>query len=85
MKKQLLWQLFNSLYISFILHLRPVILKEIKQQKIQEFNRDKYWSKFLAHIKKHLGHTDTSTNVENNCLKLSGFSADLTKPFLHGK
>ena len=33
-------------------------------------------SKFLAYIKIHLGHTGTPTNVQNNCIKLSGFSVD---------
>lgn len=46
-------------------------------------NLENYSSKFLAHTKKHLGHTVTPTNVQNNCMKLSGFGVDITKLFLH--
>ena len=43
----------------------------------------KYSSKFLTHIKEHLGHTGTPTNVQNNCIKFYGFAVDITKLFLH--
>ena len=42
-----------------------------------------YSPKFLAHIKRYLGHTDTPTNVQSNCIKLSGFGVDVTRLFLH--
>ena len=32
-------------------------------------------------MKKYLDRTGTPTNVQNNCLKLSGFSVDITKFF----
>ena len=34
-------------------------------------------------MEKHLGQTGTPTNVQNNCIKLSGFGVDITKVFLH--
>ena len=43
----------------------------------------KYSPKFLAQIKNHLGHTGTPTNFQNNCIKLSGFSVNITKFLLH--
>ena len=46
-------------------------------------NLVKYASKFLARIKKYLGHTVTPKNVQNNSIKSSGFSVDITKHFLH--
>ena len=48
-------------------------------------NLVKYSSEFLAHIKKYLGHTGTRTNVQNNCIKLSGFGVVITRVFLHRK
>ena len=42
-------------------------------------NLVKYTSKFLA----HLSQTGTSTSVQNNCIKLSGFCVDITRFFLH--
>ena len=35
-------------------------------------NLVKYSSEFLAHIKKHLGHTGTATNIQTNYMKLPG-------------
>ena len=61
----------------------------IKNETMQIFknllgiNLVKYSSKFLTHIKKHLDHTGTPTNVQNNCIKLSSFGVDITKIFLH--
>ena len=46
-------------------------------------NLVQFSSKFLARIKKHLGHASTLTNVQNNCIKLSDFGVDITKLFLH--
>ena len=46
-------------------------------------NLVKHSSEFLAHRKKHLGHTGTLPNVQNNCIKLSGFGVDITGVFLH--
>ena len=54
-----------------------------KFKNLLGINLAKYSSKFLAHIKKHLGHTGTPTNVQNNCIKLSDFSVDISKLFLH--
>ena len=41
-------------------------------------NLVQFSSKFLAHIEKHLGHTSTLTNAQNNCIKLSDFGVDIT-------
>ena len=46
-------------------------------------NLVKYSSKFLAHVKERLGYTGTPTNVQNNYIKLPGFSVDITKFLLH--
>ena len=43
----------------------------------------KYLSKFLTHIKKHLGHKAKPTIVQNYCIKLFNFGVDITKLFLH--
>ena len=44
-------------------------------------------SKVFIHVygtyKQNLGHTGTPTNVQNNCIKLFGFSVDITRLFLH--
>ena len=45
-------------------------------------NLVKYSSRILGHIRKHLGHTGTLTNLQNNCIKLPRFGADITKLFL---
>ena len=37
----------------------------------------------MAHAKKHLLHTDTPTNAQSNCIKLSDLSVRITKLFLH--
>ena len=34
-------------------------------------------------MKKHLGHTSPPTNVQNDCIKLSGFGVNITKLLLH--
>ena len=39
----------------------------------------KHSSKFLALIKKHLGHTGKTANIQNNGIKLSGFGVDMTQ------
>ena len=54
-----------------------------KFKNLLRINIIKYSSKFLVHIKKHLGHTVTATNVQNNCIRLSGFGVNITKLFLH--
>ena len=63
-------------------------MKQEKIQKVTVINIVKYLSEFLAHIyvgprcflyKKHLGPTGTPTNVQNNCIKLSGFGVDITR------
>ena len=41
-------------------------------------NLVKYSSRILGHIRKHLG----LTNLQNNCIKLPHFGADITKLFL---
>ena len=69
--------------ISFILNFWPVILQKWNKENIQKFtNSVKYSSEFLAFIKKHLGHTGTPTNVQNNYIKLCGFGIDRTRLFL---
>ena len=61
-------------------------IKNETGKKIQKFTENKF-SKIFIRIpgtyKKHLGHTDTSRSVQNNCTKLSGFGFDITRPFLH--
>ena len=54
-----------------------------KLKDLLGINLVQFSSKFLARIKKHLGHTSTLTNVQNNCIKLSDFGVDITKLFLH--
>ena len=46
-----------------------------KLKSLLGINLVKYSSEFLA----HLGHTGTSTSVQNNCIKLSGFGVDITR------
>ena len=58
-------------------------MKKIKN--LLEINLVKCSSKFLAHIKKHLSHTGTLTNIQSNSIKLSGVVVDITKLFLHRK
>ena len=59
-------------------------MKQRKNSRIYwEYIQLKYSSKLLAHIKKHLGHIGTLENVQNNCIKLSGFVVDVNKLFLH--
>ena len=54
--------------------LARILLNEIgeKLRNLLVINLVKYSSEFRAHIKKHLGHTGTPTNAQNNCIKLSG-------------
>ena len=47
-----------------------------KLKNLLGINFVKYSYKFLEHIKKHLGHTGTPTNVQNNCIKLSGWASN---------
>ena len=53
-------------------------MKRKKFKNLPAINLVKYWSKFLAQIKKHLGHAGTPRNVQNKCIKLSGFDVDTT-------
>ena len=83
MKKHL-WQLFNiSLILSILASNTRKNDTKDKFKNLFGINLENYSSKFLAHTKKHLGHTITPTNVQNNCMKLSGFGVDITKLFLH--
>ena len=74
---------------KFFLHFELLASNPIKNETKEKFMNllkiylIKYSSKFLAQIKKHLGHTGTPANVQNNCIKLSGFGVDITKLFLH--
>ena len=79
-------------YLNFykhFLHFELLASNTIKNETSKKFknllgiNLVKYSAKFLAHTKKHLGHTGRPTNVQNNCIKLSGFGVDITKHFLH--
>ena len=49
-----------------------------KIQKLLRINLIEYSSEFLAHLKKHLGHTGTPTSIQNDCMKLCGFGVDIT-------
>ena len=73
--------------ISFILNFWPAgTIKNETRKKFKNLlgiNLIKYLSQFLANIKKHLGHTSTPTNVQNNYNKFFGFGVDITKLFLH--
>ena len=44
-----------------------------KFKNLLGINLVKHSCKFLAHIKKHLGHTGTTKNVQNDSIKLSAF------------
>ena len=86
MEKQL-WQLV--IFLKYILHFEPSTSNTIKNDTRKKFknllkmNLVKYSSKFLAHVKERLGYTGTPTNVQNNYIKLPGFSVDITKFLLH--
>ena len=59
---------------------------KIKRGKIKKFTRNKFSKAFiqiLGTYKKHLVHTGTLTNVQNNSIKLSGFGVGITRLFLH--
>ena len=71
MKKQL-WQLFKS---------ENETGKKFKN--LFAINLINCPSEFLEHIKKHLCHTGSPRNVQNNCIKLSGFGVDITRLFQH--
>ena len=67
-------------YISFILNFWSTsnTTKNETGKKFKSLlgiNLVKYSSEFLV----HLGHTDTSGNVQNNCVKLSGFGVEITR------
>ena len=51
------------------------------EKKIQKSTWNKFSKVFIwipgTDIKKHPGHTDTLTNVQNNYMKLSGFGVDI--------
>ena len=47
-----------------------------KFKNLPRTNLVKYSSKFLAHVKKYLGHTGTPTKVKTNWIKLYGFGVD---------
>ena len=61
------------------LHFELLASNAIKNQTGKKFknslgiNLVKYSCKFLAHIKKHLGHTGTTKNVQNDSIKLFAF------------
>ena len=76
---------FYKYFLHFKLLTSNTIKNEIRKKfkKLLGSNLVKYSSEFLAHIKKHLGHIGAPTNVQNNCIKLSGFGVDITKLFLH--
>ena len=87
MKKQL-WQLlkfFFKIWLHFKLLASNTIKNETKEKfkNLLRINLVKYSSKFLAHIKKHLGNIGKAINGQNSCIKLSGFGVDITKLFLH--
>ena len=77
----------SYLVYKYFLHFKLLAYNTIKDETKEKFknllemNLVKYSSTFLAHIKKHLGHTDTPANVQNNCIKLSGFGVDITSFF----
>ena len=76
-------------FYKYFLHFEVLASNTIKKERKEKFknllgiNFVKYLSIFLAYIKKHLGHTGIPTNVQNNCIKLSGFGVEITKLFLH--
>ena len=76
---------FHNYFLYFeLLASNTIKMKQGNNSRIySEKNFVNYSSKFLAHIKKHLGHTGTLTNVQNKFIKLSGFGVDITKYFLH--
>ena len=56
------------------------------QQYCEKWNMEKFKSllgidlvKYSSEILTHLGHAGTSTSVQNNCIKLSGFGVDITR------
>ena len=65
--------------IKCFLHFELLASNAIKNQTGKKFknllgiNLVKHSCKFLAHIKKHLGHTGTTKNVQNDSIKLSAF------------
>ena len=62
------------------------MIKKSNREKFKNLlgiNLVKYSSKFLALIKKYLGHTGPLTNAQNNWIKLSGFGVEITRLFLH--
>ena len=76
---------FHNYFLCFELLASNTIKNETRKQfkNLLGINFVNYSSKFLAYIKKHLGHTGTLTNVQNKFIKLSGFGVDITKYFLH--
>ena len=67
------WFLYFELLILASSTIKNETRKKLKN--LLGINFVKYSYKFLEHIKKHLGHTGTPTNVQNNCIKLSGFGS----------
>ena len=85
MKKQL-WKLFKFVYFfNFELLANNTIKNETggKNQKFICINLIKHSPESLAHVKKHLCHIGSPTNVQNNCIKSSGFCVDITRLFRH--
>ena len=73
-------------FYKYLVHVELLASNTIKNEaktKIRNLFRInlKYSSKFLAH--KKTGHTGTPANVQNNCIKSSGFGADISQLFLH--
>ena len=62
------------------MNFRPAILKN--REKTLEFTRNKFNKIFIqtsGTYNKHLGHTGTPTNFNNNCIKISGFDVVITE------
>ena len=59
----------------------------MKQGKIHKSTWKKFSKVFIqihsTYKKIYLGHTETTTNVQSNCIKLSGFNVDITRLFMH--
>ena len=70
---------FHKYFLGFEF-LASNTIKDERRKKFKNLfgiNLVKYSSKFLAHIKRNLCHTGTPSNVQNNCIKLSGFGVDI--------
>ena len=77
------------IFFKYFLHFELLASNTMKNETRKNFKNllrirlVKYSSKFLAHIKKHLGQIGIPTNVQNNCIQLSGFGVEIIKLFLH--